>query len=267
MRVVGPHQAQLTSAGCRFLRGRAAPPTARRRARRCATGQCTACALAPGSPGSRVSARIGAARASMRWRGVGRIAIRRSGGARSCFRVKPSFMIAWQWTYTRTRSKLERVAMLVEIRAQRVRNRSMRYSYMLGVGGAFGGECSHLPCPVSTPLVSSTRLRTRQPSPGSSGSRDGDWAPWPRQCPAATRRASGSGRSPPSAGPLSTPPARAAHARSAISVPSSLARSLARSLGLTKELKSIVRAAHEPKTSKHEVICHVDIPRECPSSL
>ena len=89
----------------------------------------------------------------MRWRGVGRIAIRRSGGGRSCFRVKPSFMIAWQWTYTRTRSKLERVAVLVEIRAQRVRNRSMRYSYMLGVGGAFGGECSHLPCPVSTPRL------------------------------------------------------------------------------------------------------------------
>ena len=190
----------------------------------------------PGHPG-RGSARIGAARASMRWRGVGRIAIRRSGGARSCFRVKPSFMIAWQWTYTRTRGKLERVAMLVESDTRSASPEPIDEVPVHARCGRRFRRRMQSPAPLpglhaaaSSPPIHALTHQTAEPGlPRPAGSRDGHWAPWPRQCPATTRRASGSGRSPPSAGPLSTPPARAAHARSAISVSSSLARSLARS--------------------------------------
>ena len=137
------------------------------------------------------------------------------------------------------RAQLERVAMLVEIRAQRVRSRSTGYPYMPGVGSAFGGEYSHLPCMVSMPPVSSTRSSTPTAEPGliripRRGQRP--MAParscgdppriWERQI-AAQRR----------------PAEYAAGTRSAREIGdfgAEFARSLARSLGLTKELKSIV---------------------------
>ena len=181
----------------------------------------------------------------MRWRGVGRIAIRRRQRGRALLLLPGEAELhdrlavdvhahPWQTRARRNTRRDTRSAspepideVLVHARCgRRLRRRN-----------------NAVTSPARSPRRSSppsTRLRTRQPSPGSSASRDGDWAPWPRQCPAATRRASGSGRSPPSAGPLSTPPARAAHARSAIFLCHCRVRSLARSLAraVPKELET-----------------------------